>query len=183
MNVASSPPRSAHFFSSSAATTAAVLRIRMRSAASLAALSRFKDRRMFSAASTYAADGVDPSLPSGVDPNRIGVEGLGLGFNFLAPGVAFLTAPGSFFLSTCLTGVARGGARRRGSGVTDLRGGVRVRVSTLLAPASSAGDDPWSSTRLLLYPLGRHDGVYGDPRHGADDLASAADMYRGSTAE
>lgn len=178
MNVASSPPRSAHFFSSSAATTAAVLRIRMRSAASLAALSRFKDRRMFSAASTYAADGVDPSLPSGVDPNRIGVEGLGLGFTFLAPGVLL-----GVFLSTCLTGVARGGARRRGSGVTDLRGGVRARASTLLAPASSAGDDPWSSTRLLLYPLGRHDGVYGDPRHGADDLASAADMYRGSTAE
>ena len=174
MNVASSPLRSAHFFSSSAATTAAVLRIRMRSAASLAALSRFKDRRMFSAASTYAAEGVDPSLPSGVDPNRIGVEGLG--FNFLALGVLL-----GVFLSTCLTGVARGGARRRGSGVTDLRGGVRV--STLLAPASSAGDDPWSSTRLLLYPLGRHDGVCGDPRHGADDLASAADMYRGSTAE
>jgi len=163
MNVASTPPRSAVLFSSSAATTAAALRIRTRSAASLAALSLRSDRRMFSAASTYAAEGVAPFLPSGVEPNRIGdpdVEG------------SSPTAAGGVLVAV-LTGVARGGARRRGSGVTDRRG------------SGFEGDAPRSSTRGLLYPLGRQDGgVGGDPRHGAAvDLARAAAAYLDSTAE
>ena len=163
MNVASTPPRSLAFFVSSAATTAAALRIRTRSAASLAALSLLRDRRMFSAASTYAADGVAPFLPSGVDPNRIGdpeVEG------------SSPAAAAAGVLVDGLTGVARGGARRRGSGVTDRRG------------CSGEGVAPRSSTRWLLYPLGRHDGVGGDPRHGAAvDLARAAAAYLDSIAE
>lgn len=162
MNVASTPPRSLAFFVSSAATTAAALRIRTRSAASLAALSLLRDRRMFSAASTYAAEGVAPFLPSGVDPNRIGdpeVEG------------SSPAAAAAGVLVDGLTGVARGGARRRGSGVTDRRG-------------SGEGVAPRSSTRWLLYPLGRHDGVGGDPRHGAAvDLARAAAAYLDSIAE
>ena len=117
---------------------------------------------MFSAASTYAADGVAPFLPSGVDQNRIGdpeeVEGS-------IPAAAGVVADEG------LTGVARGGARRRGSGVTDRRG-------------SGEGVAPRSSTRGLLYPLGRHDGVGGDPRHGAAvDLARAAAAYLDSIAE
>ena len=162
MNVASTPPRSLAFFVSSAATTAAALRIRTRSASSLAALSLRRDRRMFSAASTYAAEGVAPFLPSGVDPNRIGdpeVEG------------SSPAAAAAGVLVDGLTGVARGGARRRGSGVTDRRG-------------SGEGVAPRSSTRWLLYPLGRHDGVGGDPRHGAAvDLARAAAAYLDSIAE
>ena len=163
MNVASTPPRSAVLFSSSAATTAAALRIRTRSAASLAALSLRSDRRMFSAASTYAAEGVAPFLPSGVEPNRIGDPDVEGSSPTAAAGV----------LVAVLTGVARGGARRRGSGVTDRRG------------SGFEGDAPRSSTRGLLYPLGRQDGgVGGDPRHGAAvDLARAAAAYLDSTAE